>query len=138
MLISVDLTSVEFDKNANCFLPQTLSDYDNRTAFFSWELKQKRLTCSTLQCGGKVFIKIKDNGNKNKIKHLIQLTRKFSDLIFSFDDWYLLILLRFICNRWIEIPIKRLMWPFYLRECIYGGIHHKCFTWYWTCLWCIF
>ena len=106
-MLSVDLTSVEFDKNANCFLPQTLSDYDNRTAFFPWELRQKRLTCSTLQCDGKVFIKIKDNGNKGKIKHFIQLTRKFSDLIFSFDDWYSLILLRFICNRWIEISIKR-------------------------------
>ena len=101
--MSVDLTSIEFDKNANCFSPQTHSDYDNRTAFFSWELRQKRLTGSTLQCGGKVFIKIKDNGNKDKIKHLIQLTRKFSDLIFSFDDWYSLILLRFICNRWIEM-----------------------------------
>ena len=41
---------------------------------------------STWVYGGKVFIKIPDNGNKEEIKHLSQLTRKFADYIFNFDD----------------------------------------------------
>ena len=33
-----------------------------------------------------VFIKIQDSGNREGIKHLSQLTRKFPDHIFNFDD----------------------------------------------------
>ena len=43
---------------------------------------------STQVYGEKVFIKIQDNGNKEEIKHLSQLTRKFTDHIFNFDDQY--------------------------------------------------
>ena len=35
---------------------------------------------------GKVFIKIRGNGNKEEIKHLSQLIGKFPDHIFNFDD----------------------------------------------------
>ena len=36
--------------------------------------------------GGKAFMKMQENGNKEEIKHLSQFTRKFPDHIFNFDD----------------------------------------------------
>ena len=86
MLMSVDLTSIGFDKNTNLFLSQNLSDYNNKIAFHCRELRQKRLIDSTWTYGGKVFIKIQDNGNKAGTKHLSQLTKKLPDHIFNFDD----------------------------------------------------
>ena len=77
MLMSVDLTSTGLDKNTNLFLSQNLSDYNNKIAFHCRELTRKGLIDSTWVYGGKVFIKIQDNGNKEEIKHLSQLTRKF-------------------------------------------------------------
>ena len=71
------------------FLSQNLSDYSNKIAFHCRELRRKRLIDSIWAYGGKVFIKIQDNGNKEEIKHLSQLMRKFPDHIFNFDDWYL-------------------------------------------------
>ena len=84
--MSVDLTSIGLDKNTNLFLSQNLSDYNNKIAFHCRELRRKRLIDSTWAYGGKIFIKIQDNGNKEEIKHLSQLTRKFPDYIFHFDD----------------------------------------------------
>ena len=86
ILMSVDLTSIGLDKNTNLFLSQNLSDYNNKIAFHCRELRRKRLIDSTWAYDGKIFIKIQDNGNKEEIKHLSQLTRKFSDHIFNFDD----------------------------------------------------
>ena len=86
MLMSVDLTSIGLDKNTNLFLSQNLSDCNNKIAFHCWELRRKRLWDSMWVYGGKVFIKIQDNTNKEEIKHLSHLTRKFPDLIFNFDD----------------------------------------------------
>ena len=82
----VDLTSIGLDKNANLFLSQNLSDYNNKIAFHCRELRRKMLINSTWAYGGKVFIKIQDIGNKEEIEHLSQLTRKFPDHIFNFDD----------------------------------------------------
>ena len=86
MLMSVDLTSIGLDNNTNLFLSQNCSDYNNKIAFHCRELRRKRLIDSTWVYGHKVFIKIQDNGNKEEIKHLSQLTRKFPDHIFNFDD----------------------------------------------------
>ena len=88
MLISVDRTSIGLDKNTNLFLSLILSDYNNYSiiAFHFPELRQKRLTDSPWAYGGKVFIKIQDNGNKEEIKHSSQLTIKLPDHIFNFDD----------------------------------------------------
>ena len=83
MLMSVDLTSIGLDRNTNLFLSQNLSD---KIAFHCRELRRKRLIDSTWVYGGKVLIKIQDNGNKEEIKHLSQLTRKFPDRIFNFND----------------------------------------------------
>ena len=85
MLVSVNLTSIGLDKNTNLFLFQNLSDYNNKIAFHCRELRRKRLIDLAWTYGGKVFIKIQDNGNKEEIKHLSQLTRKFPDYIFNFD-----------------------------------------------------
>ena len=41
MLMSVDLTSLGLDKNANLFLSQNLSDYNNKISFHSQELRRK-------------------------------------------------------------------------------------------------
>ena len=81
--MSVDRTSIVFDKNTNIFLTQNLSDYHNKIAFHCRELRRKRLIDSTWAYGGEVFIKIRDNGNKEEIKHLSQLTRKFPDHDFN-------------------------------------------------------
>ena len=70
MLMSVDLTSIGLDKNTNPFLSQNLSDCNDKIAFHCWELKRKRLWDSMRVSGGKVFIKIQDNTNKEEIKHL--------------------------------------------------------------------
>ena len=78
MLMSVDLTSIGLSKNTNLFLSQILSDYNNKIAFHCRELRRKRLIDSTWVYGGK--------GNKEEIKQLSQLTRKFPDHIFNFDD----------------------------------------------------
>ena len=86
VLMSVDLTSIGLDKTTNLFLSQNLSDYNNKIVFHCRELRRKKLIDSTWVYGGKVFIKIQDNGNKEEIKHLRQLTRKFPDHIFNFDD----------------------------------------------------
>ena len=59
---------------------------NKKIAFHCRELRQKRLIDSTWVYGGNVFIKIQDNGNKEEIKHLSQLTRKCPDHIFNFDD----------------------------------------------------
>ena len=82
----VDLTSIGLDKNINLFFSQTLSDYNNKIAFHCRELKRKRLIDSTWAYVGKAFMKIQENGNKEEIKHLSQLTRTFPDHIFNFDD----------------------------------------------------
>ena len=87
MLISVDLTSIGLDKNKNLFCIKT-SDYNNKIAFHYPGFRRKRLIDSMWAYSRKVFIKIQDNGNKEKIKHLSQLTRKFPDHIFNFDDLY--------------------------------------------------
>ena len=84
--MSVALTSIGLDKNANLFLSQSLSDYNNKIAFHCRELIRKRLIDSTWAYDRKVFIKIQDNGNKEEIKHLRQLTRKFPGHVFNFDD----------------------------------------------------
>ena len=76
-LMSVDLTSIWLDKNTNLFLSQNLSDYNDKIAFHCQDLRRKRLIDSTWAYDGKVFIKIQDNGNKEEIKCLSQLTRKF-------------------------------------------------------------
>ena len=81
-----DLTSIGLDKSTNHFLSQNLPDYNNKIAFHCRELRRKRLINSTWAYGGKVFIKIQENGNKEEIKHLSQLTKKFPDRIFNFDD----------------------------------------------------
>ena len=60
MYVSVDLTSIGFDKNTNLFLNQNLSDYNNKIAFHCRELRRKRLLDWTWKYGGKVFIKIQD------------------------------------------------------------------------------
>ena len=86
MLMSVDPTSIGLDKNTNLFLSQKLSDYDNKIAFRCRELRLKRLIDSTWAYGGKNFIKIQDNSNKEEIKYLSQLTRKFLNRIFNFDE----------------------------------------------------
>ena len=86
MLMFVDLTSIGLEKNTNLFLSQNLSDYNNKIAFHCRELRRKRLIDSTWAYGGKVFIKIQDNGNKEEIKHLSQLTKKFPYHTFNFDD----------------------------------------------------
>ena len=86
MLMSVDLTSIGLHKNKNLFLSENLSDYNNKIVFHCRELRRKRLIDSTWVYGGKVSIKVQDNGNKEEIKHLSQLTRKFPDHIFNFDD----------------------------------------------------
>ena len=75
--MSVDLTSTGLDKNTNLFLSRNSSDYNNKIAFYYRKLRQKRLIDSTWAYGGKVFIKIEDNGNKDEIKHLSQLMKKF-------------------------------------------------------------
>ena len=82
----VDLTSIGLDKNINLFFSQKLSDYNNKIAFHCRELKRKRLIDSTWAYVGKAFMKIQENGNKEEIKHLSQLTRTFADHIFNFDD----------------------------------------------------
>ena len=82
----VDLTSIGLDKNINLFFSQKLSDYNNKIAFHCRELKRKRLIDSTWAYVGKAFMKIQENGNKEEIKHLSQLTRTFPDHIFNFDD----------------------------------------------------
>ena len=82
----VDLTSIGLDKNINLFFSQKLSDYNNKIAFHCRELKRKRLIDSTWAYVGKAFMKIQENGNKEEIKHLNQLTRTFPDHIFNFDD----------------------------------------------------
>ena len=82
----VDLTSIGLDKNINLFFSQKLSDYNNKIAFHCRELKRKRLIDSTWGYVGKAFMKIQENGNKEEIKHLSQLTRTFPDHIFNFDD----------------------------------------------------
>ena len=84
--MSVDLTSIGLDMNKNLFLSQNLSDYNNKIAFHCREPRRKRLIDSTWAYGGKVFIKIQDTGNKEEIKHLSQLTKKFPDHVFNFDD----------------------------------------------------
>ena len=81
-----DLTSIGLDKNINLFFSQKLSDYNNKIAFHCRELKRKRLIDSTWAYVGKAFMKIQENGNKEEIKHLSQLTRTFPDHIFNFDD----------------------------------------------------
>ena len=82
----VDLTSIGLDKNINLFFSQKLSDYNNKIAFHCRVLKRKRLIDSTWAYVGKAFMKIQENGNKEEIKHLSQLTRTFPDHIFNFDD----------------------------------------------------
>ena len=82
----VDLTSIGLDKNIHLFFSQKLSDYNNKIAFHCRELKRKRLIDSTWAYVGKAFMKIQENGNKEEIKHLSQLTRTFPDHIFNFDD----------------------------------------------------
>ena len=46
---------------------------------------KKRLLNWTWAYGSKVFMKIHDNGNKEQIEHLSQLTRKFLDNILNVD-----------------------------------------------------
>ena len=84
--MSVDLTSIGLDQNTNLFLSQNLSDYNNEIVFHCRELRRKRLIDSMWAYGGKVFIKMQDNGNKEEIKYLSQLMRKFPDHIFNIDD----------------------------------------------------
>ena len=85
MLVSVDLTSVGFDKNISLFLTQNLSDHSNKIAFHCLELRRKRLKDFTSAYGGKGFMKIQHTVNKQEIKHLSQLTRKSPDHIFNRD-----------------------------------------------------
>ena len=84
--MSVDPTSIGLDKNTDLFLSQNLSDYNNKITFHCQDLRRKRLIDSIWAYGGKIFIKIQENGNKEEIKHLSELTRKFLDHIFNFDD----------------------------------------------------
>ena len=86
MLMSVDLTRIRLDKNTNLFLSQNLSSYNNKIAFHCRELSQKRLIDSTCVYGGKVFIRIQDNSNKEEIKNLCQLMKKLPDHIFNLND----------------------------------------------------
>ena len=86
MLMPVDLTSSGLDKNSNLFLYQNLPDYNNEIAFHYRELRRKSLIDLTRAYGGKFFIKIYLNGNKKEIKLLSQLTGKFLDHIFNFDN----------------------------------------------------
>ena len=86
MLMSVDFTSIVLGKNTNLFFVSNLSDYSNKIAYQCRELRRKRLIDSTLACGGKVFIKTQDNGNKEEIKRLSQLTKKSPDHICNLDD----------------------------------------------------
>ena len=58
ILISADLPSIRLDENTNLFLSQNLSDYNNKIALIAII----RLIDSTWAYGGKVFIKIQDNG----------------------------------------------------------------------------
>ena len=85
MLISVDPTRLELDENTNLFLSQNVSDYNSKIVFHCRELRRRRLIGSTWAYDGKVFIKIQDNGNKEEIKHLSQLTRTFPDHILMID-----------------------------------------------------
>ena len=86
MLMSVDLTRIRLDKNTNLFLSQNLSSYNNKIAFHCRELSQKRLIDSTCVYGGKVFIRIQDNSNKEEIKNLCHLTKKLPDHICNLND----------------------------------------------------
>ena len=72
--MTVDLTST-----LHIFLTQNLSDYNDKIAFLCRGLRRKRLIESTSANGGKVFIKIQDDGNKEEITPLSHLT-----LIISF------------------------------------------------------
>ena len=83
MLMSVDLTSSGLDNNSNLFFSQKLPYYNNEIAFHYRELRRKRLIDLTGVYGGKVFIKIYHNGNKEEIKLFSQLTGKFLDHIFN-------------------------------------------------------
>ena len=103
--MSVDLTSIRLDKNTNLFLSQNLSDYNNKIAFHCRELRRKRLIDSTWVYGGRVFMKIQENVNKEEIKHL-----KFpiTSLVLMIDI-HLCLLSVFYC-RWVQDPIKHLGW----------------------------
>ena len=67
--MTVDLTST-----LHIFLTQNLSDYNDKIAFLCRELRRKKLIDSTSANGGKVFIKIQDDGNKEEITPLSHLT----------------------------------------------------------------
>ena len=84
--MSVDLTGIGLDKNANLFLSQSLSDYNNKIVFHCRELRRKRLIDSMWAYARKDFIKILENGNKEEIRYLCHLTRKFPGHMFNFDD----------------------------------------------------
>ena len=85
--MSIDLTSIGLDKNTNRFLSLNLSSYNNKIAFHCRKLRRKRLVDSTyVGIWRESFYQNPSNGNKEEIKHLSQLTRKFPDHIFNFDD----------------------------------------------------
>ena len=83
MLMSVDLTSSGLDNNSNLFFSQKLPRYNNEIAFHYREFRRKRLIDLTGVYGGKVFIKIYHNGNKEETNLFSQLTGKFLDHIFN-------------------------------------------------------
>ena len=70
MFISIDLTGIGLGKNTNPFLSQNMSDCNNKIAYHCREHRRKRLIDSTCAYGGKILIKIQDNGNMEEIKHL--------------------------------------------------------------------
>ena len=86
MLISVDLPRIWLYKIRNLFLTRNWPDYNDKIAFHCRELRQKRLIDPAWAYGGKVFLKIEDNSNRDEIKNLSQFTRKIPNHIFNFDD----------------------------------------------------
>ena len=52
------------------------------------------------------------------MKHLSQLTKKLPDHIFNFDDWYSPLFTKRFYRRWVQNPVKYLVWHF-VCICIY-------------------
>ena len=59
-----------------------LSDYNNKVASHGREFRRRKLINSTWAYAAKVLIKVQDNGDKEEIKHLIQLISKFPNYLY--------------------------------------------------------